>query len=118
MPRNFWGYSSVEMLPWLNQQDQDLKAVFWHNATGIAVHHYKKAHWLNRNVQSTGDWTYPYADWALYHHQQEKLPEEIDLWWRYGTVLPVEGYFIEGVQQIGVYGSQEARKSSNKSLME
>ncbi len=118
MPRNFWGYSSVEMLPWLNQQDQDLTAVFWHNATGIAVHHYKKAHWLNRNVQSTGDWTYPYADWALYHHQQEKLPEEVDLWWRYGTALPVEGYFIEGVQQIGVYGSQEAQKSLNNSLME
>ena len=110
MPRNFWGYSSIEVLPWLNQRDKASKAVFWHNATGLAVHHYKKAHWLDRHVQSTGDWTYPYADWALYHHQQEKLPEEVDLWWRYGTPLPVEGFFIESVQQIGVYGSVQARE--------
>lgn len=114
MPRNFWGYSTVEVLPWLNQQETDLKAVFWHNATGIAVHHYKKAHWLDRSVQSTGDWTYPYADWALYHHAQEKLPEEIDLWWRFGSTLPVDGFFIESVQQIGIYGSAQAREKLKK----
>ena len=40
----------------------------------------------------------------------EKLPEEVDLWWAHGTMLPVEGFFIEGVQQIGVYASPSARE--------
>ena len=74
------------------------------------MHHYRKAGWLDRNVHSTGDWTYPYADWSMSHHQQEKLPEEVDLWWAHGTPLPVEGFFIEGVQQIGVYASPEVRR--------
>ena len=110
MPRNFWGYSSVEIIPWLNQQEANLGDVFWHNATGMAVHHYRRAGWLKKQITSSGDWTYPYADWALYHHQQEKLPEEVDLWWRYGTPLPIDGFFIEGVQQIGVYGPPHSRR--------
>lgn len=115
MPRNFWGYSSVELLPWMNEDPKHRRSVFWHNATGLAVHYYKRAGWLNRQVQSTGDWTGPYADWSIYHHQQEKLPEEVDLWWAHGTPLPIEGYYIEGVQQIGVYGSLEARDALLKS---
>ena len=111
MPRNFWGYSSVELTEWLNQRPREFRDVFWHNATGIAVHHYRRAGWVDRGIQSTGDWTYPYADWALYHHQHEKLPEEADLWWRYGTQLPVEGFFIEGVQQIGVYAPLKSRQT-------
>ena len=111
MPRNFWGYSSVELSEWLNKRPEELRNVFWHNATGIAVHHYRRAGWLERSVESTGDWTYPYADWALYHHQHEKSPEELDLWWRYGTPLPVEGFFIDGVQQIGVYAPLQSRRS-------
>ena len=103
MPRNFWGYSSVENLSWLNERPTERRQVFWHNATGLAVGMYHRAGWLDRRIRSTGDWTYPYADWALYHHQHEKLPEELDLWWAYDTPLPVEGYFIDGVQQIGVY---------------
>ena len=109
MPRNFWGYSSVELLPWLNEDPAARSSVFWHNATGIAVHHYRRAGWLERRVSSTGDWTAPYADWSLYHHQREKLPEEVDLWWAHGTPLPVHGYFIDGVQQVAVYASPAAR---------
>lgn len=110
MPRNFWGYSSVEMIDWLNRSPRERRSVFWHNATGIAVHHYRAAGWLDRRISSTGDWTYPYAEWSLYHDQREKLPEEIDLWWAHGSSLPVEGFFIDGVQQIGVYASPQARE--------
>lgn len=106
MPRNFWGYSSVELLPWLNEAPEERREVFWHNATGLAVHYYRTAGWLNPQISSTGDWTYPYARFSLYHHQQEKLPEEVDLWWAHGP-LPIDGFFIEGVQQIGVYAASE-----------
>ena len=85
MPRNFWGYSSVEMIDWLNRSPRERRSVFWHNATGISVHHYRAAGWLDRRVSSTGDWTYPYAEWSLYHDHREKLPEEIYLWWAHGS---------------------------------
>ena len=103
MPRNFWGYSSREVLPTLRQITPKNAQVFWHNATGIAIHHYRRAGWLREDIQSTGDWTYPYSEWGIYHDQREKRAEELDLWWSYGTRFPVDGYFIDGVQQIGVY---------------
>ena len=103
MPRNFWGYSSMEILPHLNQHARRRDGVFWHNATGMSVHQYKRSGRLRRDITSTGDWTYPYATWGIYHDQREKHLEETDLWWAYETELPVDGFFIDGVQQIGVY---------------
>ena len=114
MPRNFWGYSSREVLPFLSQNVQRTEGVFWHNATGIAVHHYRLNRWLSMKVNNTGDWTYPYAHWGVYHDQREKKPEELDLWWAYGSEFPVDGFFIDGVQQIGVYKNHRAPLYNNK----
>ncbi|MEE2644029.1 MAG: glycosyltransferase family 39 protein [Myxococcota bacterium] len=110
MPRNFWGYSSVELLPYLNKEAPKEPLVFWHNATGIAVHHYKRAGRLSRGVGNSGDWTGPYSEIAIYHDHREKRPEEADLWWGLGSEWPVEGFFIDGVQQIGLYHRSVARR--------
>jgi hypothetical protein len=77
--------------------------VFWHDATGVAIHRYRLDGRLRSDMGSTGDWTYPYAAWAVYHDQRDKRAEEIDLWWAYGEHLPVGGVFVDGVQLIGVY---------------
>lgn len=103
LPRDFWGHSSVGVLPTLNERSERGAGVFWHNATGAAVWRYKRDQRLRSDVRSTGDWTYPYASWGVYHAQREKRPEEVDLWWAYGRTLPVSGYFVEGVQLIGLY---------------
>ena len=64
---------------------------------------YKKAGLLRADVRYSGDWSAPYSDWAVYHDQFEKLPEEVDIWRAYGTQWPVDGYFVDGVQLMSVY---------------
>jgi len=103
LPRNFWGYSAVGALPQLNAEAERGAEVFWHDATGAAVHRYRLDGRLRPDVAATGDWTYPYAAWAVYHDQRDKRAEEVDLWWAYGEHLPVGGVFVDGVQLIGVY---------------
>jgi len=103
LPRGFWGYSSVAILPTLNERAARGAGVFWHNATGAAVWRYHRDGRLWTDIKSTGDWTSAYADWGVYHSQREKRSEELDLWWAYGSQLPSGGYFVDGVQLIGLY---------------
>ena len=103
MPRNFWGYSTVAILPAINEQTPKRPYVFWHKATRGSVDTYKKAGQLRKDVRYTGDWTAAYSDWAVYHDQMEKLPEEIDIWRAYGSDWPIDGYFLDGLQLMSVY---------------
>lgn len=114
LPRDFWGYSSVAILPILNHVASPKSGIFWHNATGAAVWRYQHDHRLRNDLRSTGDWTGPYADWGIYHSQREKRSEELDLWWSYETNLPVDGYFVEGVQVIGLYQPAPKAKQGSK----
>lgn len=103
MPRNFWGYSTVAILPIINAQVEQGGFVFWHKATQWAIDAYKRDGLLRGDVRYTGDWTAAYSNWGVYHDQREKLPEELDLWRAYGTDWPVGGFFIDGVQIMSVY---------------
>ncbi|MEZ4472483.1 MAG: hypothetical protein R3F60_17155 [bacterium] len=103
MARDFWGYGSVAVLPWLNDHVEPRGLTFWHDATGWAVQRYQQAGLLRDDLRVTGDWAIPYADWAIYHDYRDKLPEELDIWRDFGTFWPVEGHFVDGVQTVGVY---------------
>ena len=103
MPRNFWGYSTVEVLPLINERVEPKGLVFWHKATQWAIDAYRRDGMLRSDVRYTGDWTAAYSNWAVYHDQREKLPEELDVWRAYGTDWPVGGFFIDGVALMAVY---------------
>lgn len=103
MPRNFWGYSTIEALEPLNQQVKKGEQVFWHKATSGAIQAYKTDRRLRSDMTYSGDWTAPYSHWAIYHDQREKWPEELDIWRSYGTDWPVDGFFLDGVQLLGIY---------------
>ena len=103
LPRNFWGHSTASVLPVINADAEPRAQVFWHKATLGSIKAYKRDEMLRGDVRYTGDWTAPYSDWAVYHDQLEKLPEEVDVWRAYGTDWPVGGYFLDGVQLMSVY---------------
>ena len=42
LPRNFWGYSTVDVLPAINEKTADGPLVFWHKATSGAIRAYKR----------------------------------------------------------------------------
>jgi len=103
LPRNFWGHSTASVLPFVDENVERRAYVFWHKATLGAIRAYKRDGRLREDVRYTGDWTAPYSDWAVYHDQMEKLPEEVDVWRAYGTDWPVGGTFLDGVQLMGIY---------------
>ena len=103
MPRNFWGYSTVAVLPAVNERVEKRGYVFWHKATKWATDAYQRDGLLRKDVRYTGDWTAEFSDWAVYHDQREKTPEELDVWRAYGTELPVDGHFIDGLQIMALY---------------
>lgn len=103
MPRNFWGASTIGVLEDVDALTEERALVFWHKATSRAIRQYKQEGRLRKDVRYTGDWTPLFSNWAVYHDQREKLPEEVDIWRAYGTEWPRAGYFIDGVQMMGVY---------------
>ncbi len=103
MPRNFWGHSTIEVLPALNERVEQGGLVFWHKATQWGINAYKRDKLLRQDLRYTGDWTAAYSNWGVYHDQKEKEPEELDIWRAYGTDWPVDGFFLDGVQMMAVY---------------
>jgi 4-amino-4-deoxy-L-arabinose transferase-like glycosyltransferase len=103
MPRNFWGYSTVAVLPWLNAHAPKGALAFWHDATSGAIQAYQRDGALRPDVRYTGDWTAPYSDFSIYCDERAKYPEELDIWREYGSDWPVTGHFVDGVQLVGVY---------------
>jgi hypothetical protein len=103
LARNFWGYSTIDALPILNEKAEPKALVFWHKATNLSIHQYQRANLLRKDIQYTGDWTGAYANWGIYHDQREKKNEEVDLWHFYGNPFPYAGVFIDGVQMVGIY---------------
>jgi 4-amino-4-deoxy-L-arabinose transferase-like glycosyltransferase len=103
MLRDFWGYASIGVLPYLNEHVEKEGLVFWHDATQGSYEAYQRDGLLRPDVRYSGDWTAAYSNWGVYHEQRSKTPEELDLWRAYGTDWPVDGLFIDGVQVVAVY---------------
>lgn len=103
LSRNFWGYSTRSVLSFIDKDVEKSGLVFWHKATRRSIDAYKDEAWLRRDVGYTGDWTAEYSDWAVYHNQREKLPEEVDIWRAYGDRWPVSGAYLDGLELMSVY---------------
>lgn len=110
LSRNFWGHSTVGVLDVINTHAEDNALVFWHKATQRSIQSYQRTGDLKKPLRYTGDWTAAYSDWAVYHTQQEKLPEEVDIWRAYGTQWPFGGMYIDGLEVMSVYRRPESRR--------
>ena len=94
----------------INTEPPSNALVFWHKATHRSIQAYQRSGLLRKDVKYTGDWTAPYSDWAVYHTQQEKLPEEVDIWRAYKTWWPIGGLYVDGLELMSVYRRPEPRR--------
>ncbi|HVX97320.1 MAG TPA: glycosyltransferase family 39 protein [Polyangia bacterium] len=104
MNRQFWGYSVLPMLPWINAHP-DNRAMYWHDVISDAEFMYKREGRLDMDVGDTG-YGQPGIErssvgilfyekhWALY---------EAWFWDEYKTTRPVYVRDVEGVPLITVY---------------
>ena len=87
----------------MSQHAERNALVFWHKATRRSIDAYKNAGLLRKDIGYTGDWTAEFSDWAVYHNQREKLPEEVDIWRAYRDRWPVSGAYLDGLELMSVY---------------
>ncbi len=100
MFRQFWGYTSRQALPWLNDQAKQNARVWTHNTTGFGWWHYKHEDMARDDLNSSG---ISRSDYALFHHQKHFITNLHDVWDEYETYTPAHVVAQEGVPLLSLY---------------
>ena len=106
MMRQFWGYSSRQALPWLNENAPERASVFTHNMTGFAWGTYRRENLVRQDLRATG---LESSQYALFEHQKAFQYNLIDLWDIYGTRTPVHVVDVDGVPLLSVFERSTAK---------
>jgi len=100
MMRQFWGYTSRQALPWLNEHAPQNARVWTHNTTGYAWHMYRREDQVRKDIRPT---SLRGSQLTLYHHQKAFVFKLVDVFEEYQTRAPVYVVDIEGVPVLSVY---------------
>ena len=102
MMRNYWGYSSRQALPWVNEHARQGAYLQVHNMTRIAFDQYQGEEMLRRDLRWTNN--VEIAHFVLYHHPKNHLPANLpNLWERLGTQAPAHVVHYHGVPLLSIY---------------
>jgi hypothetical protein len=104
MNRQFWGYSVLPMLPWVNA-NPDNRSMYWHDVIIDALWMYKREGRLDMDVGDTG-----FARGGIQHsnvgilfYEKHWAMYEGWFWDEYGTTRPVYVREREGVPLVTAY---------------
>ncbi len=100
MMRQFWGYSSVHSLPWVNATVGRGRGVFFQNTNFDAYKMYQAEGMLRRDVVYG---RMPSSDFGMIHHQMAARSLEVEIWQTYGTRNPAFVADYDGVPVLSVY---------------
>ncbi len=100
MMRQFWGYSSRQALPWLNENAPERATVFTHNTTSFAWGTYRREELVRKDLRAT---SMEGSQFALFEHQKAFQYNLIDLWDVYETRTPAYVVDVDGVPILSVY---------------
>jgi hypothetical protein len=105
MNRQFWGYSVLPMLPWVNQ-NPDNGAMYWHDVISDALFMYKREGRLDMQVGDTGFGPpgIERSSVGILFYEKHWASYEGAFWDDYGTTRPVYVREREGVPLVTAYG--------------
>jgi hypothetical protein len=104
MNRQFWGYSVLPMLPWVNA-NPDNRAMYWHDVISDAIFMYKREGRLDMDVGDTG-YGLPAigrSSVGILFYEKHWASYEGTFWDEYRTTRPVYVREREGVPLITAY---------------
>jgi hypothetical protein len=104
MNRQFWGYSVLPMLPWVNENPAN-RAMYWHDVISDALLMYKREGRLAMQVGDTG-YALPgieRSSLGILFYEKHWAMYEGWFWDQYGTTRPVFVREREGVPLITAY---------------
>jgi hypothetical protein len=101
MCRQFWGFTTGSLLPWLNANVPRNGAVFFHDTAWDSVRMFQTDGSLRKDIRwANGPET---AVVSLIHHELHMAEVEHAIWQAYGIAAPTHVLTHEGVSIISVY---------------
>jgi 4-amino-4-deoxy-L-arabinose transferase-like glycosyltransferase len=100
MTRQFWGYTTAGVLPFLNQRTPRNGRVYFHDTAGPAVGMFRQDGSLRRDIKNAN---IKGSDLALVHHELHMISVDTYIWNRYGVHNPVHVLTYQGVPIVSVY---------------
>jgi hypothetical protein len=101
MCRQFWGFTTGSLLPWLNANVPHNGAVFFHDTAWDSYRMFQTDGTLRKDIR----WAHSpeAAVVSLVHHELHMAETEYAIWTAYGTAAPVHVLDHDGVSIISVY---------------
>jgi len=100
MTRQFWGYTTAGVLPFLNEHVPDRGRVYFHDTAGPSVEMFRTDGTLRRDIRSSN---IKGSDYALVHHELHMIMVDTYIWNAYGVHNPVFVSTYQGVPMVSVY---------------
>jgi len=107
MLRQFWGYTTAGVLPWINENVPKRKGVWFHDTAAPSVAMFKEEGALRADIRSV---QVKASDFALLHHELHMIRDESWIWNIYRTIAPRHVLTYQGVPIVSVYERPAARK--------
>jgi hypothetical protein len=107
MNRQFWGFTTGSLVPWLNEHLPERGSVWICDTTGTAFHMLQRDGLLRDDVRVA--WDLSNADYAIVHHEDHFNIVDFQIWEAYGRVDPVFVLTYDGVPIVSVYENPRRR---------
>ncbi len=103
--RQYWGYSTREVLGELNRQAPKNARVYWHDTIGWARDFYVRGGLLRKDIRSSGTeyWGVARSNIALFLYEKHQVMWEYVIWQEYGTFQPFDVFTLDGVPLVTMY---------------
>jgi len=101
MCRQFWGFTTGSLLPWLNANVPRNGAVFFHDTAWDSYRMFQTDGTLRKDIRWAN--SPESAAVSLVHHELHMAELEHAMWKAYGTAAPAHVLTHEGVSIITVY---------------
>jgi 4-amino-4-deoxy-L-arabinose transferase-like glycosyltransferase len=105
MNRQFWGYATRGLLPWINEHARPGAPIYWHDTNQFQLNMYVRTGRLRPDIGNTGleEPGVRASDIALVIHEKHFNKYEYWIWDFYGTARPTIVLDDEGVPLVTLY---------------
>jgi hypothetical protein len=105
MNRQFWGYATYGLLPWLNQHAPPGASIYFHDTNLAQQGMWKRTGRLRQDIRDSGmeEPGVRASDLALVIHEKHFNKYEYWIWDFYGTTKPSQVLTVEGVPAVTLY---------------
>ncbi len=101
MLRQFWGYTTAGVIPWLNRNVQKGGGVWYHDTARPSVSMFREEGMIRRDIRN--QLKLKSAHYALVHHELHMIRNESWIWNLWKTITPEYVLTYQGVPIVSVY---------------